>query len=287
MRIANHAGRLTLLHGGAEIDVARLSGERFGHRIEDIFERWEEFTAWAAAVNPDHPAASSGTADVGPVSPRPRQVIGVGLNYVDHAREAGSPLPTVPLLFTKFPSAIAGPDADVELSGDSVDWEVELVVVIGREAARVSKDDAWSCIAGLTVGQDISDREVQLQGSAPQYSFGKSFRNYAPIGPVLVTPDEFEDLDRLSLKCWIGDELVQDGTSGDLVFSIPELIEYISSEVTLYPGDLIFTGTPAGVGLGMTPQRFLTDGDVITSSITGIGSMTNKVRARAGKVGAL
>jgi 2-keto-4-pentenoate hydratase/2-oxohepta-3-ene-1,7-dioic acid hydratase in catechol pathway len=214
-------------------------------------------------------------------------VIGVGLNYTDHAREAGSPLPTVPLLFTKFPSAIAGPDAVVELSGSSVDWEVELVVVIGREAARVPQAEAWRFVAGLTVGQDISDRQVQLQGSNPQYSFGKSFRNYAPIGPVLVTPDEFEDVDQLSLKCWIGDELVQDGTSGDLVFSIPELVEYISAEMTLYPGDLIFTGTPAGVGLGMTPQRFLTDGDVITSSISGIGSMTNKVRARAEKVDVL
>lgn len=287
MRIANHSGRLTLLHGEIEIDVARLSGEKFSHRMEDIFDRWVEFTEWAAAVQFDQTDTSRGGADAGPVSPRPRQVIGVGLNYTDHAREAGSPLPTVPLLFTKFPSSIAGPDAEIELSGSSVDWEVELVVVIGREAARVTQADAWGYVAGLTVGQDISDREVQLQGSNPQYSFGKSFRNYAPIGPVLVTPDEFEDVARLSLKCWIGDELVQDGTSGDLVFSIPELVEYISTEVTLYPGDLIFTGTPAGVGLGMTPQRFLADGDVITSSISGIGSMSNKVRARTQKVDAL
>lgn len=280
MRIANHDGRLTLLTDSGAIDVAVASQGRFDHRVESIYDTWEEFVDWArtrtvgASESPE-----LGGAAVGPVSPRPRQIFGVGLNYVDHAREAGSPLPTVPLLFTKFPSAIAGPNAVIELSGPSVDWEVELVVVIGKEAEQVSVADAWDYVAGLTIGQDVSDRDVQLHGKTAQYSFGKSFANFAPIGPVLVTPDEFGDPDALTLKCWVGDELMQDGTSSDLVFSIAELVEYISAKVTLFPGDLIFTGTPAGVGLGRTPPRYLADGDVIVSEISGIGSMTNTVTA--------
>jgi 2-keto-4-pentenoate hydratase/2-oxohepta-3-ene-1,7-dioic acid hydratase in catechol pathway len=280
MRIANHDGRLTLLTGDGAVDVADASGGRFDHRIDAIYDRWDEFVDWSRT--PDLAVTNeAGDASVGPVNPRPRQVFGVGLNYVDHAREAGSPLPTVPLLFTKFPSAIAGPNAEIELSGPSVDWEVELVVVIGKEAARVSAADAWGHVAGLTIGQDVSDRDVQLHGATAQFSFGKSFANFAPIGPVLVTPDEFDDPDAVTLKCWVGDELMQDGTSSDLVFSVAELIEYISAKVTLFPGDLIFTGTPAGVGLGRTPQRYLVDGDVVTSEISGIGTMTNKFTAPA------
>ncbi|WP_037184327.1 fumarylacetoacetate hydrolase family protein [Rhodococcoides fascians] len=280
MRIANHDGRLTMLTRHGAIDVARASDGLFDHRIEAIYDRWDEFVDWSRTCESDAPGhREHSIATVGPISPRPRQIFGIGLNYVDHAREAGSPLPEVPLIFTKFPSSIAGPDAVVELSGPSVDWEVELVVVIGREASNVSGSDAWSHVAGLTVGQDVSDRDVQLQGKTAQFSFGKSFANFAPIGPALVTPDEFDDPNELTLKCWIGDELMQDGTSSDLVFSVAELIEYISAKVTLFPGDLIFTGTPAGVGLGRTPQRYLADGDIITSEISGIGTMTNKVTA--------
>ncbi|MBY6709434.1 fumarylacetoacetate hydrolase family protein [Rhodococcus sp. BP-241] len=282
MRIANHDDRLTLLTGDAAIDVATASDGLFDHRIEHIYDRWDEFVAWCFQHDPhaashDADATGAGEPAVGAVSPRPRQIFGVGLNYVDHAAEAGSPLPEVPLLFTKFGSSLAGPNADISLTGPSVDWEVELVVVVGSRCAKVNRADAWSHVAGLTVGQDISDRDVQLQGANPQYSFGKSFENFAPIGPVLVTPDEFDDPDSLALRCSVNGEIMQDGTSSNLVFPVPELVEYISARVTLFPGDLIFTGTPAGVGLGRSPQRYLRAGDVIVSTIEGIGEMTNTV----------
>ncbi|MBY6538837.1 fumarylacetoacetate hydrolase family protein [Rhodococcus sp. BP-349] len=280
MRIANHDDRLTLLAGDTAIDVATASDGLFDHRIEHIYDRWDEFITWCRHHAPraqSADAAGPGVAAVGAVSPRPRQIFGVGLNYVDHAAEAGSPLPTVPLLFTKFPSAIAGPNTTITLTGPSVDWEVELVVVVGRRCEKVNRADAWSHVAGLTVGQDISDRDVQLQGANSQYSFGKSFENFAPIGPVLVTPDEFDDPDSLALRCSVNGEIMQDGTSSNLVFPVSELIEYISARVTLFPGDLIFTGTPAGVGLGRSPRRYLRAGDVIVSTIEGIGGMTNKM----------
>lgn len=277
MRIANHDGRLTLVRRDDTVDVATASDGRFDSAIEHVFDRWDEFVDWCRSDGLTATGSTRPAGSIGPVSPRPRQIFGVGLNYVDHAREAGSPLPTVPLLFTKFSSALAGPNAVVELSGPSVDWEVELVVVVGRRCDGVSRDRAWDHVAGLTIGQDISDRDVQLEGATPQYSFGKSFANFAPIGPALVTPDEFPDPDAVALECWVDDERVQNGTSANLVFSVPQLVEYISARVVLEPGDLIFTGTPAGVGLGRTPRRYLRDGETIVSRIEGIGEMTNRV----------
>jgi 2-keto-4-pentenoate hydratase/2-oxohepta-3-ene-1,7-dioic acid hydratase in catechol pathway len=205
--------------------------------------------------------------------PRPRQVFGIGLNYKDHAGESGAPLPPAPLTFTKFPSCIVGPTADIPLSGEMVDWEVEIVAVIGEEASHVAVSEAWSVVAGLTLGQDISDRAVQMTGVPPQFCLGKSFASYGPIGPALVSVDAFTDPDDLELWCDVAGERMQKARSSQLIFSIPTLVAYLSSICRLYPGDLIFTGTPSGVGLAR--GIYLAPGDTIVSGADVIGELRN------------
>ncbi len=205
--------------------------------------------------------------------PRPPQVFGIGLNYRDHAEEAGLELPKDLLVFTKFPSSITGPHAEVSLPSDRVDWEVELVVVIGTEGHQVSVDRAWDHVAGLTVGQDLSERQVQFTSKPPQFSMGKSYPGFSPIGPWLVTPDDIGNPDALSIRCSIDHETVQDGSTADMVFSVAEIIARLSAIVTLLPGDVIFTGTPAGVGATRTPPRYLKRGEVLTSTIQDIGEL--------------
>jgi 2-keto-4-pentenoate hydratase/2-oxohepta-3-ene-1,7-dioic acid hydratase in catechol pathway len=183
-------------------------------------------------------------------------------------------LPPTPLTFTKFPSCLVGPTDDVVLSGDVVDWEVELVVVIGRGGRHISREAAWSHVAGITLGQDISDRAVQMGGKPPQFSLGKSFDTYGPIGPVMVSVDAFVNPDDIGLWCDVSGERMQEARSSDLIFDIPHLVSYLSSICTLESGDLIFTGTPDGVG--MARGRLLKDGDVIDSGAEVIGSLRNR-----------
>jgi 2-keto-4-pentenoate hydratase/2-oxohepta-3-ene-1,7-dioic acid hydratase in catechol pathway len=177
-------------------------------------------------------------------------------------------------MFTKWPSCITGPVTTVELpDGGHTDWEVELVVVMGRLAHRITEQQAWDHVAGLTVGQDLSERITQSSGPSPQFSLGKSLPGFGPTGPWLVTPDELHDRDDLELGCSVNGEQMQKGRTGDLVFSVPDLISQLSQKLPLLPGDVVFTGTPAGVGLGRTPQRFLAPGDELVSYVTGIGEL--------------
>jgi 2,4-diketo-3-deoxy-L-fuconate hydrolase len=271
MRIATVRGRLAVLTPAGALDVATASDGKFGPDPQTAFDDWAAFTDWAATASGEvHPFAPE---DLGPPVPRPRQVFAIGLNYVRHAQESGLPVPTTPLVFTKFPSAITGPAGEIVLSGDTVDWEVELVAVVGTEARNVAEADGWSYVAGLTAGQDLSDRTLQNAGSPPQFSMGKSYPGFAPIGPSLVTPDELTDRDDLRVVTRVDGEVRQDSRTSDLVFSIPQLIARLSEVVTLLPGDLIFTGTPEGVGLGRTPQVYLHPGEVLETTIDGIGSM--------------
>jgi 2,4-diketo-3-deoxy-L-fuconate hydrolase len=275
MRIANLAGRLVLLTGDGAIDVERVSGHRFSADPQAVYARWDEFRAWAADAPPDA-AVAFDSADLLAPSPRPTQVFGVGLNYRDHVAEAGHEIPESPAVFTKFASSLTGPYGRITLTGSTVDWEVELVAVIGRGAWRVPVEHGWDHVAGLTVGQDISDRTLQLAGPAPQFSLGKSRPGFGPTGPWLVTPDEFADPDNLELSCAINGESMQKGRTSDLIFSVPDLVARLSNILPLLPGDLIFTGTPAGVGAGRTPPRFLAAGDVLVSSIESIGAMRHR-----------
>lgn len=277
MRIANLEDRLVLLRDGGAVDVHTASDGRFGPDPQTVFDDWPAFQRWATSATGETQSYSA--ADLGAPVPRPRQVFAIGLNYVRHAKESNLPLPEQPMVFTKFPSALTGPSGQIVLSGDTVDWEVELVAVVGRPAYRVEQADAWSYIAGLTVGQDLSDRAVQTAGSPAQFSMGKSFPGFAPIGPALVTLDEFDNPDDLRVSTELNGALVQDSRTSDLVFSVPELVAYLSGIVTLLPGDLIFTGTPEGVGLGRTPPSYLEDGDTIVTTIEGIGSMRHRMIA--------
>lgn len=272
MKIANYDGRLALVIDGGVVDVAKASDNRFGPDPMSAYDDWDAFVAFASSVtagtDPLDPAA------LGNPVPRPRQVFAIGLNYRSHAEESGMAIPSVPAAFTKFPSSLSGPSDDVEIHNGTIDWEVELVAVVGRYADRVAEADGWDYIAGLTVGQDISDRTLQF-AAASQFSLGKSRRGYGPMGPWLVTPDEVPNRDDLALGCSVGGDVVQDARTSDLIFSVPQLVAELSAVCPLLPGDVIFTGTPAGVGATRKPARFLQPGDKLVTWIEGIGEITN------------
>ena len=273
MRLANLSGRAVLLVGDGAVDVHQLTDGRFGPDPRDLLDRWQEFVDAAAPLVSAAEPTPFNPALLGPPVPEPRQVFAIGLNYADHAAEASLPNPEFPVVFTKFPTSLTGPYATVALPSAGVDYEAELVAVIGREARNVAVADGWTHVAGLRVGQDLSEREVQRRGPAPQFSMGKSFAGFAPTGPALVTVDELADPDGLAIRGSIGDEVLQDSNTKELIFSIPQLVGYISSICRMLPGDLIFTGTPAGVGLSHTPPRFLRPGETLVTEIDGVGKL--------------
>jgi 2-keto-4-pentenoate hydratase/2-oxohepta-3-ene-1,7-dioic acid hydratase in catechol pathway len=275
MRCVVRRGRLALEIEGRAVDVEARSAGRFPAQPLAVLRDWNAFLGWARDQQASAEDPECDPDELGPPIPNPEQVFAIGLNYRDHAEEASLPIPSVPMVFTKFPSCLAGPNARVPLTSDRVDWEVEQVVVIGREARRVPAARAWQHVAGFCVGQDVSDRSLQFAGKPPQFSLGKSAQAFGPIGPALVSLDEFEEPEALVLRCWVGDELMQESTTRNLIFPVPELIEYISRYCVLRPGDLIFTGTPAGVGSVREPRRYLAVGETIVSEIEGIGRLSN------------
>ena len=280
MRIANLDNRAALVVGppGREtaVDIAAASGGALPSDLPSTYEAWDEVVAWArTGDHRDDQAVPLSRPKLGAPSPLPRQVFAIGLNYGEHATESGFDVPTeLPPVFAKWVSSFSGPDSTVAIPrGGNVDWEVELVAVIGREAASVREDSAWSYVAGLTAGQDISERITQTRGPAAQFGLGKSFKGFSPQGPWLVTVDEFDDPDDLELGCTLDGEEVQKSRTSDLIFPVSRLIADLSDTVTLYPGDVIFTGTPAGVGFGRQPQRFIEAGQRLDSWVQGIGEL--------------
>lgn len=276
MKLASVNGRAALVLGDEIADVATACDGRFGPDPMALYDEWDVFKDFAATVS-----SATGPlvdADLCNPVPQPRQVFAIGLNYRSHAEESGMAMPEVPIVFTKFPASLAGPYDDIEVVGDTTDWEVELVVVIGRVADRVATGDAWSHVAGVTVGQDISDRHLQFAAGG-QFSLGKSRRGYGPIGPWVVTPDELNKPDDLALGCSVNGETMQDARTTDLIFDVPQLITELSAVVPLLPGDVIFTGTPAGIGVVRKPPRFLQPGDTLQSWIKGIGTIRNNIVA--------
>lgn len=272
MRLANQAGRAVLVTGDEVVDVHAASGGEIGPDVTSCYEHWDALRV----LHDTTPAPTGPLVERDLTIPvAPRQVFAIGLNYRSHAEESGMAVPAVPATFTKFPASLSGPFDDIAIVGDSVDWEVELVAVIGRRADRVGKAEGWSHIAGLAVGQDISDRALQFAAGA-QFSLGKSRRGYGPIGPWVVTPDEFDDPDALALGCSVDGEVVQNGNTDDLVFSVPRLVVELSAVLPLWPGDVIFTGTPAGVGFTRQPSRALAPGNVVESWVEGIGTIRNR-----------
>ena len=278
MRIANLAGRLVLVTSdGAALDVEQASGGRFGADPQSVYEVWAEFSSWAGVADLSG-ARPFAVEDLGPPVPRPAQVLAIGLNYSDHAAESGFEVPDAPtVMFTKWVTCLTGPVTDVVLpAGGHTDWEVEIVAVIGRETRDVPASAAWDYVAGLTVGQDLSERIGQMAGPSPQFSLAKSLPGFGPTGPWLVTPDEFADRDDLALGCSINGEQVQKARSRELIFSIPAMIAALSRQMRLLPGDVLFTGTPAGVGMGRSPQRWLAPGDELVSYVEGIGELRQR-----------
>ena len=272
-RLTTMNDRAALLANDGVYDLERHSKSRFSPDPMEAIARHGELHQIAAALNgtPDAPLAS---ARLGLCVPRPRKVFAIGLNYRSHAEEAGMEIPQAPLVFAKFPNCLVGPTSDVVVHGPTTDWEAELVVVIGVRARAIAAADAWKAIAGLTCGQDISERMMQFAAKPPHFDLAKSYDTYGPIGPAVVSVDQLSDPSDLAITCDVNGQRRQEARTSDLIFGIPELVAYISAVCTLEPGDLIFTGTPAGIGA--TSGTFLKPGDTITTTIEGIGSIVNR-----------
>jgi 2-keto-4-pentenoate hydratase/2-oxohepta-3-ene-1,7-dioic acid hydratase in catechol pathway len=276
MRIGNLSNRLTLFTDRGAVDVEQASGGRFGADPQAVYDRWEEFARWAARNHGSGEAKPFDMKDLGAPAPRPRQVFAIGVNYPAHAEEGGTDVPSSLLVFTKWPSSFTGPVGDIALVGDRVDWEAELVAVIGKHADKVAVEQAWDYIAGLTVGQDVTERTVQFQGPFPQWGLGKSFRGFSPSGPWLVTLDEFTDPGDLEIGCTVNGQEMQKARTSSMAFSVPALVAELSKVVSLEPGDVIFTGTPAGVGVARKPPVFLAPGDELVTRVEGIGELRHQ-----------
>ena len=256
-------------------DASPVTGD-----FDELFFAGDGLARLEAAVRADSlPETAAGQRLACPVH-RPSKIICIGLNYRRHAEETNAPIPNEPILFFKAPSAVCGPNDDVVIPKNSkkTDWEVELAVVIGKRASYVEEEEAMDYVAGYCVHNDVSEREFQLERGG-QWVKGKSADTFAPLGPWLVTKDETGDVHNLRLWLKLNGKMVQDGNTNDLIFNIPQLIGYVSQFMTLMPGDIISTGTPHGVGLGMNPPLYLKDGDVMELGIDGLGSQKQVARA--------
>jgi len=257
-------------------DVSHLTGD-----YNEAFFAGNAITELKTAIEKGGLTEVDQTTRLGAAVARPSKLICVGLNYKDHAHETGAAIPAEPILFFKATSAIMGPNDDLIIPKNSkkTDWEVELAVVIGKKASYVSEEEALNHVAGYVLHNDYSEREFQLERNG-QWVKGKSCDTFAPLGPFVATPDEIEDVHNLKLWLTVNGKKVQDGSTANLIFNIPFLVSYISQFMTLLPGDVITTGTPAGVGLGMKPEPwYLKEGDVVELGIDGLGSSKQHVKA--------
>lgn len=280
MRLANYNGRATIVSDEGLIDVATASNGAFSASCEKCVHQIEKLQAWFESFQPTpteivDPEELFGSAKLGPVVSNPSQLFAIGLNYRHHADEMGLALPMKPMVFTKFQSSLCAPNSDLPIPSLTTDWEAELVVVFGKSGRDISVDDALSYVAGYAVGQDFSERTLQMTGNPAQFPLGKSFKNFSPIGPWITTPDEVGDPNDLGIRCLINGEALQNSATDDMVFTIPELISYLSSVVEIRSGDMMFTGSPHGVGQGLKPPRFLKPGDTIETSIERLGTIRN------------
>jgi 2-keto-4-pentenoate hydratase/2-oxohepta-3-ene-1,7-dioic acid hydratase in catechol pathway len=275
MKIANVDGRAMIVADGQLIDIERASGGSLPSDPMAVLTRLDQLSKLDLSKSKGIPLEG---AHLGPPVPRPSKILAAAGNYSDHVKEAGAEDPGEPNLFAKLPSALIGPRDPIRIptGRTQIDWEAELVVVIGKRARNVAEQDAWSYVAGVTCGQDVSDREEQFR-AFQQYTIAKSFDTYAPTGPYLITVDELQDRDNVPLRCYLNDEQVQNGSTSKLIFSVPKLIAWTSKSCTLEAGDLFFTGTPGGVGAFRKPPRWLTAGILLRTEIPGVGTMENAI----------
>ncbi len=272
-RLANIAGRAALVHDDGYFDLETLTGGELGADPMAAIAATGRLHDLSADLDRRTPTGSVADATLGSPVPRPINCFAIGLNYAEHAAESGMDAPAAPVVFTKFPTCIAGPGSGVVIPNDAIDYEAEVVVVIGTGGADIAAADAWSHVAGITGGQDISDRALQFAAKPPHFALAKSRDGYGPIGPVLASVDSFDDPDDVTVECRINGEIRQQSSTRHLIFPVPFLIEYLSSILTLQSGDVIFTGTPSGIG--MASGNLLKVGDVIETRIGVVGSMTN------------
>lgn len=266
-----------ILSNGSIIDTSEFTGDYdpnfFSSGGLENLKAWADSNAGSAPVVGDSVRLGVPLTDTS-------KIVCVGLNYEDHAKESGADLPEEPILFFKATSSLAGPNDDVIIPKGSTktDWEVELAVIIGQKASYVSEEEAMDYVAGYCLHNDYSEREYQLERGG-QWVKGKSCDTFAPLGPYLVTKDEIEDVNNLRLWLKVNGEIKQDGNTSDLIFGVPYLVSYISQFMTLQPGDIISTGTPAGVGLGFDPPQYLKPGDEVELGIEGLGSARQQLKA--------
>lgn len=282
MKIANLSGRATIITERGGIDVALSSDGRFSTSVDELLGELDALREWLEREQPEadpkfkEAELQSNLEILGPPITRPCQIFAVGLNYAAHADEVEMARPEQPMIFTKFASALTGPGAAIPLPNNTVDWEVEMVAVVGKGGRDISQADALEHVAGYCVGQDISERSLQMATNPPQFSLAKSYQGFAPIGPWLTTADEITDPQSLDIECHINDELMQASNTALMLFNLTDLISYLSSVCALFPGDLIFTGTPNGVGFRRDPPRFLRSGECLASRIGQLGELRNR-----------
>jgi len=282
MRFVNADGRSALLVDSTVHDLHDLTGGRVpASPMAVVVDHWDDAVE-ACAVGAFSGGKPLDAVRLGPPVPRPRSVYAIGLNYRNHAREMGSKVGPIPPVFTKFPSSVSGPFDDIVLpAGEgTTDWEAELAFVVGHGGRHVRVPDALAALRGFMVAQDVSERFVQ-RAAGGQFCLGKSFDTFCPTGPALVTLDELDDPLRLTVRCTVGGEAMQQETTGDMILDVPHLVELLSSVMTLAAGDVCLTGTPSGVGAGRRPPRFLRPGDVVETEIEGLGAMRNRCVADA------
>ena len=275
-KLANIEGRAALVEGENYYDLETLSSGKFDKDTSNALNNLNGLSELSKDLSISEPTGLLRNVRIDAPISAPKNCFAVGLNYKNHAEEAGMDIPAVPMIFTKHTTCLVGPNATIEMRSDHVDYEAELVVVIGSTGKDIQKDKAWDHVAGLCVGQDISDRTVQFSSKPPQFNLGKSFDTFGPMGPYLISPDLLEDKDSLQIECKVNEEIRQKDNTNDLIFNIPSIISYLSEILTLNTGDVIFTGTPGGVGV--MEGKFLKEGDVLRTSIQGIGVLENKCK---------
>lgn len=286
MKLVTYKPRASSAQLGAIVDnrvinLAEASGGALPNDMRAFLELGEEGLRIARRVATKKAAKDNGVAlgDVKLLAPitNPNKVIAIGLNYLDHIRESNAQTPKIPIMFTKYTSAIIGDGDAIHWDPNEtakVDWEVELAVVIGKRAYRVSETSVFDYVVGYTVCNDVSARDLQSE-RGDQWIRGKSMDTFCPLGPCIVTKDEIADPHNLKLRTLVNGQTMQDSNTSELLFKIPHLVSYLSRAFTLLPGDVIITGTPPGVGMGKKPPIFLKHGDVVSVEIDGIGKLTN------------
>jgi 2-keto-4-pentenoate hydratase/2-oxohepta-3-ene-1,7-dioic acid hydratase in catechol pathway len=279
LRLANLKGRAQFIVGDIAspraIDVATASNNSLSADPMQCFAHWDTLKKLAATLDVST-GAPVAIADLSCPVPNPRQMFAVGLNYRKHAAEMGSPLPPLPLVFAKFQSSLNTPTGNIEILSDTVDYESELVIIVGKGGRHIDEAAAWDHVAGLCAGQDVSDRGLQYMGTPPQFSLGKSRVGYSPIGPWVTDMSNNDKRDNLQLGCTVNGEQRQDTHTSDMIFGIAHIVAYMSTIVELFPGDVIYTGSPFGVGHGRKPQVYLKPGDVVVTTLEGVGTITNR-----------